>query len=90
MNNATRQLLKERYLALFGKTLEHDLKSEISGRFLDGVLALLEQHDIYEAKNLRNAIHVSTLCLPKNDWLKIFKKNAIKKIENRNRRKCRN
>jgi len=32
------------------KKLEDDIKSEISGHFLDGVLALLEPFDEYEAK----------------------------------------
>ena len=38
------------------KKLEDDIKSEISGHFLDGVLALLEPSDQYEVKCLRNAI----------------------------------
>jgi hypothetical protein len=58
VDNQTRQQVKEKYLTLFGKSLEEDLKNEIGGKFLDGVLALLEQHDIYEAKNLRNAVLV--------------------------------
>lgn len=58
VDNQTRQLVKEKYLTLYGKTMEEDLKNEISGKFLEGVLALLEQHDSFEAKNLRNAIHV--------------------------------
>ena len=38
------------------KKLEDDIKSEISGHFLDGVLALLEPFDEYEAKCMRKAI----------------------------------
>lgn len=38
--------------------MEEDIKSEISGKFLDGVLALLEPLDEYEAKLVKNAIKV--------------------------------
>ena len=40
------------------KTLEEDIKSEISGNFLKGVLGLLTPRDEYEAQCLREAIHV--------------------------------
>lgn len=41
-SNKKRQLIKEKYLALYGKTLEEEIKTEISGNFLKSVLALLE------------------------------------------------
>ena len=36
--------------------MEEDIKSEISGNFLDTVLALLEPTDKYEAKCVRKAL----------------------------------
>ena len=41
------------------KYLEKDLKSELSGHFLDVVLGLLTPSDEYEAKILKKAIKVS-------------------------------
>jgi hypothetical protein len=38
--------------------LEEDLKTEISGKFLDGVLALFEPTDEFEARCLKDAIEV--------------------------------
>jgi hypothetical protein len=43
---------------MYGHTLEEDLKKEISGNFLNGVLALLTPTDEYEAQCLRSAIKV--------------------------------
>ena len=43
-------------MTMYGHTLEEDLKKEISGNFLKGVLALLTPTDEYEAQCLRNAI----------------------------------
>ncbi len=53
-----RFLCLENNIFLYYKKLEEEIKSEISGHFLDGVLALLEPHDEYEAKCVRNAIKV--------------------------------
>lgn len=55
-NLAQRQAIKTVYLTMFGKTLEEDLKSEISGHFLKGVLAMLIPTDEYEATCLREAM----------------------------------
>lgn len=55
-NIAQRQLIKAEYLTMYGKTLEEDLKSEISGHFLKGVLGLLMETDEYEATCLREAM----------------------------------
>lgn len=55
-SNAQRQLIKQKYLTLYGKTLEEDISSEISGKFLTGVLALLIPTSEYEAVCLRKAI----------------------------------
>jgi len=55
-SNSQRQEIKRHYLTMFGHTLEEDLKSEISGNFLDGVLGLLMPHDEYEASCIRGAI----------------------------------
>lgn len=40
------------------KSLEEDIKSEISGNFLASVLGLLDSTDDYEAKCIRKAIKV--------------------------------
>ena len=42
---------------MYGRTLEEDVKKELSGNFEKAVLALLEPVDEYEAHHLRNAIH---------------------------------
>jgi len=55
--NGQRQLIKQKYIAMYGKKLEDEIKSEISGNFLKGVLALLEPTDEYEARCLQNALH---------------------------------
>ena len=57
--NAQRQLIKERYKVMYGQTLEHDLKSELSGEFEDIVIALLEPTVEYDAHCLKNAISVN-------------------------------
>jgi hypothetical protein len=57
VDNAARQKVKDKYLELYGKALIDDLKDEIKEDFLIGVLALLEQSDIYEAKNVKHAIN---------------------------------
>ena len=44
---------------MYGKTLEEHIKSEISGKFLTGVLALLVPSEDYDAKCVREAIKVN-------------------------------
>ena len=56
--NQQRQQIKEKYLEFYGKTLEHDLKSELKGNFEDVAVALLKPRFEYDAENLRKAIHV--------------------------------
>ena len=56
--NQKRQQIKEKYFELYGKTLEHDLKSELSGNFEEVAVALLKPRFEYDAENLHNAIHV--------------------------------
>jgi hypothetical protein len=56
--NAQRQLIKQKYQIMYGHSLEQDLKSELSGNFEDVVIALLEPSLEYEARCLRDAIHV--------------------------------
>ena len=51
-----RQAIKTEYLTMYGKTLEEDLKSELSGHFLQGCLALLKPTDEYEATCLMQAM----------------------------------
>ena len=45
-SNGARQLIKEKYLTMYGKKLEEDIKSEIKGNFLTGVLALLGKFEL--------------------------------------------
>ena len=64
---------------MFGviKTLEEDLKKEISGNFLKGVLALLQTTEEYEAQCIREAIKVGNN-IPDKLWFKIILK--IKRV----------
>jgi len=55
-SNLERQELKKRYLSQYGHNLVDDLKSEISGHFLETTLAYLEPTIEYEAECLRKAI----------------------------------
>lgn len=57
-SNGQRQLIKEKYLTMYGKTLEEEIKSEISSNFLKAILALLKPTDEYDAQCLRDAIKV--------------------------------
>ena len=80
--NGQRQMIKEKYLTMYGKTLEEHIKSEIGGKFLTGVLALLEPTDEFEAKCLRDAIKgagtnekvlIQTLCPKEAHEIEILK-----------------
>lgn len=52
-DNEMRQLIKLKYMSMYGRRLEEDAKSELSGEFLDAVLALLMPKDEYEARCLK-------------------------------------
>lgn len=89
--NGVRQLIKRQYVTMYGKTLEEHIKSEISGHFLDGVLALLEPTDEYEAKQVRSAVKglgtnekvlIQTLCAKEGHEIEILKA-AYKRLYNR-------
>ncbi|CAF0807107.1 unnamed protein product [Brachionus calyciflorus] len=54
-NNKQRQMIKSKYLVLTGNELTDDLKSEISGHFLEAVLALFTPLDEFEASILHEA-----------------------------------
>jgi hypothetical protein len=56
ITNDQRQIVKERYLTMYGKTLEQDLKSELNDEFEDIIIALLKPRYEYEAECLRDAI----------------------------------
>ena len=56
-SNSQRQQIKQHYKTMYGRTLEEDVKKELSGNFEKAVLALLEPVDEYEARQLRNAVH---------------------------------
>lgn len=51
-----RQGIKRIYFGLYKKSLEDDLKSEISGRFLQGALMLLKPTDEFDAECLHDAM----------------------------------
>ncbi|XP_052777924.1 annexin A6-like [Mya arenaria] len=55
-NNQQRQEILATFNSMLGRDLRADLKSELSGRFLDLVLALLELPVNYDAKELKAAI----------------------------------
>lgn len=61
LTNQQRQVVKEKYLAIFGHTLEEDLKNELKGEFEDIVVALLKPRFEYEAESIRTAIHVNII-----------------------------
>ncbi|CAF0932991.1 unnamed protein product [Brachionus calyciflorus] len=91
-NNAQRQMIKQKYLTMFGKTLEDDLKSEIKGHFLNGVLSLLEPLAEYEAKIIHKAIKgigtdekvlTETLCPKESHEIEILK-SAYKRLFDKN------
>ena len=56
LTNAQRQIVEDRYQALYGHTLEEDLKSELRGDFEDIVIALLKPRFDYEAECVKNAM----------------------------------
>jgi annexin A7/11 len=55
LNNDQRQVVKERYQAMYGHTLEEDLKSELRGDFENIVVALLKPRLQFEAECIRGA-----------------------------------
>ena len=59
-----RQLIKSKYFALYGKKLEEDLASELSGPFLQAIIGLLTPTDEYEAHTTNLTINLS---LTEND-----------------------
>lgn len=90
-SNEQRQLIKQKYLTMYGKALEEDLKSELGGHFEEIVLALLKPHYEYEAENLHHAVHgagtneqivIDVLCTKEGDELKKLK-DAYKKLYNK-------
>ena len=56
-NNAHRYMLKKRYKDLLGRDLIKDLKSELSGKFEDICLALLESPYELDCRSLYEAMH---------------------------------
>ena len=63
LTNQQRQIVKEKYLAIYGHTLEEDLKSELKGDFEDIVIALLKPRYDYEAECVKKAIKVRILII---------------------------
>lgn len=58
MTNQQRQIVKEKYLNMYGHTLDEDLKAELNGCFEDIIVALLKPRFEYEAECIRKAISV--------------------------------
>lgn len=87
-NNLQRQQIKEAYFNLYHKSLEEELKSEISGRFLESVLLLLKRTDEFEAECLNKAMKglgtnekllIELLCTKNGYELEVVS-NAYKKL----------
>lgn len=85
-----RHALRDKYKALYGSDLEHDIKKEVGGGFETALTALLDPIDEYDAKCLRNAIHglgtnekvvIETLC-PKDAHEIEVLKAAYKRVYN--------
>ena len=81
-NNKQRQLIKEKYIAMYGKTLEEDLKSELGGKFERVVVDLLKPRYEYEAECVKQAIQglgtdervlIDLLCTKEADELQVLK-----------------
>lgn len=53
---AERQEIQRAYLAMYGKSLEEDLESEVDGDFLKGLKALLKPTSVYEAECLEKSM----------------------------------
>jgi annexin A7/11 len=58
-SNAQRQVIKDKYYNMYGKTLEEDLKSELNGNFENIVIALLKPRFVYEAECMNKAMKVN-------------------------------
>jgi hypothetical protein len=56
LNAIQRQMVKTKYVSFYGKTIIEDFESEISGFFLETVVALFDVPEEFEAKILRSAI----------------------------------
>ncbi|CAF0882774.1 unnamed protein product [Brachionus calyciflorus] len=91
VTNAQRQIVKEKYLTMYGRTLEEDLKSELSGDFEDIIVALLKPRYEYEAECIRDAIKgfgtreyviIELLCTKESAEIEILKQ-AYKKLFDR-------
>ncbi|KAK7091055.1 annexin A4-like [Littorina saxatilis] len=54
--NSQRREIEKQYKTMYGRDLRTDLKSELSGRFEDVVLGLLDPPRLYDAKELNKAI----------------------------------
>ncbi|XP_065838217.1 annexin A7-like [Oscarella lobularis] len=55
-SNAQRQEIKLQFKTMFGKDLISDLKSELRGNLEDITLALMERTDVFDAKELKDAM----------------------------------
>ena len=55
-NNTQRQQLKQYYQQKFNRDLVFDLKSDLSGKFEDAVVALFDDPYVYDAKSLNKAM----------------------------------
>ncbi|XP_025079052.1 annexin A4-like isoform X1 [Pomacea canaliculata] len=55
-SNEQRREIEKQFKTMYGRDLKSDLKSELSGRFEDVILALLDPPRVYDARELKNAI----------------------------------
>lgn len=56
LTNAQRQIVKDKYNNLYGKTLEEDLKDELKGNFEDICIALILPRLEFEARAIRESM----------------------------------
>ena len=78
-NNTQRQQLKAYYNQKYNRDLVFDLKSDLSGKFEDAIVALFDDPYVYDAKSLHNAMKgmgtdedtcIEILCTRPNWYLK--------------------
>lgn len=90
INNAQRQVLREKFLAMYGEDLMDRLKSELNGKFQDVIIGLMTPPDEYLADWLRWALQgagteedtlVEVICCRTNDEIERIKEAYKKKYE---------
>ena len=58
ISNEQRQMVKLKYISMFGKPIEEDIKQEVGGYFQKTLLQILAPLYEFEAQCIRNAVDV--------------------------------